>query len=256
MAARGSPYGLTVKTTTTSVHGSVTTGWIRLRTLQPSLAALAVAFTIFFATAAAPGASGANFALLVNGDPTFSHAHNIEIAVGALTALGYPRANILVVGDTGEVRAAIRDLERRLSADDLLLLYTTGHGERKKNESRLYLRNGDFGANELSRLIFGLKFRRLIYVGDQCYSGGFATAFASSTRNVVAVTATDDTHMARCEPFVRPLWRAAVEQRLSIEAAYQIASQSAKAALDGAPESSTRYLATGAAAGHENGFAG
>lgn len=245
-----------MKPTTTSVQGNGTTGWIRLRTWQPNLAALAVAFTVFCAAPATASASGANFALLINGDPTFSHTHNIELAVTALTTLGYPRANILVAGDTGAVQAAIRDLEHRLHADDLLLLYTTGHGERKNNESRVYLRNGDFGAQELSHLVFGLKFRRLIYVGDQCYSGGFATAFASSSRNVVAVTATDDTHMARCEPFVRPLWRAAVERHLSIEAAYQIAAESAKAALDGAPESSTRYIATGAAAGHENGFTG
>ncbi len=238
---------------TVSAPRIVATGWIRLRTRLPERAALAVAFLLLcFATTA----RGASFALLINGDAAFAHAHNVELATTALVALGYPAANILVAADGGGVRAAVRDLERRLGADDVLLLYTTGHGERRGNESRLYLRSGTLGAQELSRLVFGLKFRRLIYVGDQCYSGGFATAFGATKRDVVAVTATDDTHMARCEPFVRPLWRAAVEQHATVEVAYAIASQSAKAALRGAPESATRYVATGGAAGRENRFVG
>jgi len=213
---------------------------------------LAMAFAAFCAPV---GAGAANYALLINGDPTFAHAHNVELATAALVALGYPRTNILAAADSGEVHAAVRELEHRLGADDVLLLYTTGHGERHGNESRLYLRNGLLGARDLTRLVFGLKFRRLIYVGDQCYSGGFATAFGATARDVVAVTATDDTHMARCEPFVRPLWRAAVEQHASVEAAYQVAARSARTALDGAPESATRYVATGRAVGRENGFA-
>ena len=201
-------------------------------------------------------AAKANFALLINGDSAYSHTHNIEIAIEALTTLGYSRMNILVAADSREVRSAIRDLASRLTEDDALLVYTTGHGSRKGNESGLYLRNGDLGAVEFSHLIDGLRFRRLIYVGDQCYSGGFATALAARGRNLVAVTATDDTHQARCEPFVRPLWRAAVDAGATIEGAYEIASRSAKHALDGSPESATRYVASGASVGHQNSFAG
>jgi hypothetical protein len=216
-------------------------------------AALLVAFTLtLFAT---PG-QAANYALLINGDPTFSHTRNVEIAAEALGSLNYPAANILRAKDAGEIRAAIRDLGGRLRADDVLLIYTTGHGERRRDGSRLYLRQGEIGANELAKAVFALPFRRLIYVGDQCYSGGFATAFGATARNVVAVTATDDTHMARCEPFVRPFWRAAVEDKASVEAAYRVASEGAKRALDASPESNTRYVASGDAAAHENSFGG
>lgn len=221
--------------------------------LRPTLFALAVVLAVAGAPSAA---SAASFALLINGDPSFAHAQNVEIATAALVSLGYPRENILFAADMKEVRAAVRELERRLSAADALLLYTTGHGARNGSESRLYLKSGLLGAGELSRMVFALKFRRLIYVGDQCYSGGFATAFGSTARNVVAVTATDDTHQARCEPFVRPFWRAAVEQGVTVEAAYEVASRRVKAALGGSPESATRYVATGEAVGHGNAFGG
>lgn len=214
-------------------------------------AALLVAFTLSLAPARAE-----NYALVVNGDTAFSHVHNVEIAVDALQRLGYPRAHIATAKDGGEIRAAVKDLATRLRADDVLLVYTTGHGERKRDESRLYLRQGEIGAGELAKLVFSLPFKRLIYVGDQCYSGGFATVLTATTRNVVAVTATDDTHMARCEPFVRPLWRAAVEDKASIEAAYRVASESARRALDASPESNTRYVASPAAQGGAHAFAG
>ncbi len=248
-----------MKTATNSARIPNRKGSTRPRPWRKSCAALFVVFTIAVLAAqclATSAAVAANYALLINGDPTFSHAHNVEIATDALTKLGYPAANILTAASNGDIRSAVRELEHRISAEDVLLVYTTGHGDRRGSESRLFLRQGDIGATDLARLIFGLKFARLIYIGDQCYSGGFATAFGTTTRTVVAVTATDDTHRARCEPFVRPLWRAAVAEKASIEAAYREGSASAKKALDASPESNTRYLATGAAAGHENTFAG
>ncbi|MEO8502680.1 MAG: hypothetical protein ABI609_02185 [Acidobacteriota bacterium] len=227
----------------------------RIGSLRHTLTVLALAAAAMAAQGRPAHAAKANFALLINGDSAYSHTHNIEIAIEALTKLGYARTNILVAADSREVRSEIRDLASRLGGDDTLLVYTTGHGSRKGNESRLYLRSGDVGAVEFSHLIDGLKFGRLIYVGDQCYSGGFATALAARGRNLVAVTATDDTHQARCEPFVRPLWRAAVDDGATIEAAYEIASRSAKQALDGSPESATRYVTSGASVGHQNSFA-
>jgi hypothetical protein len=221
--------------------------------LRSMLSALVVAVV---AVGVPSVSSGAEFALLINGDASSTHTQNVEIASAALVELGYPRANILSAGDRSELRGAMSELERRLGPSDVLLLYTTGHGARRSGESRLYLRSGELGAGELSRLVFGLKFRRLIYIGDQCYSGGFATTFGATSRDVVAVTATDETHRTRCEPFVRPLWRAAVEQHASVEAAFAIGAQRLKAVLGGTPEAASRYLATGGSAGRQNSFAG
>src|SRR5689334_16103676 len=106
------------------------------------LTALAALFAV-----APSAASAASYALLINGDPSSTHTQNVEIATTALVALGYPRANILLAGDRGEIHDAVRALERRLTADDVLLVYTTGHGARRGTVSRLYLRSGLLGAD-------------------------------------------------------------------------------------------------------------
>jgi hypothetical protein len=218
----------------------------------------------FLVVALAAPAAGASHALIVNGDASPTHQRNVELAIDTLVELGYPEGNIQVASDSRSLRRAVAALGERLAADDALLLYTTGHGERRRGQSTLVLRDGQFAASELAALVFGLRFRRLVYIGDQCYSGGFARAFAATERDVVAVSGSDADHQARCEPFVRPLWRAAASPQrdadgdgmVSIEEAYAIGSAQVKRALRDAPEASTQYYATGASQGRQNSFGG
>lgn len=215
------------------------------------------------ATLATP-VGATSFALLVNGDSSHAHVANVELASETLRELGYAAADIEVASSGRELRRAIAAIAARIGPDDLLLVYTTGHGNRRRGQSTLFLADGQFSSGDLAGLVFALPFRRLVYIGDQCYSGGFARAFSTTDRDVVAVSGGDDEHEARCEPFVRPLWRAATSPAkdadgdglVSIEEAYAVGSAQVKRALHDSPESATQYYATGAARSRANTFVG
>jgi hypothetical protein len=224
----------------------------------------AAAAAALVAAALAAPAGAANYALIVNGDDTFQHTANVELATNTLRELGYADGNVHVVSDGRGLRRALATLAARLGPDDLLLLYTTGHGQRRRGQSTLVLPDGQLAAGELAALVFALPFQRLVYIGDQCYSGGFAEAFAAGERDVVAISGSDALHQARCEPFVRPLWRAATsatrdadgDGMVSVEEAYAVGAAQVRRALRDAPEANTQYFASGAARHRQNSFVG
>jgi hypothetical protein len=226
-------------------------------------------------TAGAAETAGAQYALIVNGDDSFTHNYNVELALGSLRQLGFEPRNTFVLApaatgsgdaDSGTggggpagawrqpaseqgLRRALAELRRRLRPGDRLLVYLTGHGYRMFGRASLGLQNGSITARELTQRLGELPFGELILVADQCYSGAFVDAAIALGRNVVAVSSTDDRHEVRCEPFVRPLWLAAADN-VSIEEAFRTASSGLRQAGGDQPGSvPPRYAASGSCAG-------
>jgi hypothetical protein len=227
-----------------------------------------------------PGATGAGaaatqYAIVVNGDDSFTHNYNVELALGSLRQLGYEPRNTFVLapaapaapaaaaGAAGSdaaagawrqpateqgLRRALAELRGRLRSGDRLLVYLTGHGYRMLGRASLGLQNGSITAQGLMQRLGELPFGELILVADQCYSGAFVDAALALGRNVVAISSTDDRHEVRCEPFVRPLWLAAAESG-SIAEAFQTASSGLHRAGGQAGEAPPRYATSGSCAG-------
>jgi hypothetical protein len=230
----------------------------------------------------------AQYAVIVNGDDSFTHNYNVALAVSSLSQLGYAPQNTLVLapsrapgaaGAAGEaataaaapatwrrpataqgLRQALALLHARMRPGDLLLIYLTGHGYRMFGRTSLELRDGSIGARELMGRLAGLPFGKLILIADPCYSGGFVDAAVALGRNVVAVSSADDKHEARCEPFVRPLWLAtlAAENDLdhdgfvSIEEAFGVAARGLRQMGAGTGGDTPQYAASGNCAGQQN----
>jgi hypothetical protein len=237
------------------------------------------------------GAQLAQFALIVNGDDSFTHNYNVTLAPASLSQLGYAPQNTLVLAPPAPadaaapaapaapgaaaapapwrrpateqgLRQALAQLRDRLRPGDQLLVYLTGHGYRMFGRTSLGLQGGSIGARELMQRLGELPFGKLILIADQCYSGGFANAALALGRDVVAVSSTDDRHEVRCEPFIRPLWLAAVAAEsdtrgngfVSVEEAFQVAAESLRQAGGGSDGEAPRIAATGACSGRENRF--
>jgi len=268
------------------------------------VAALLGALALFVATApigasaSAPatpagtggGGAAAQFALVVNGDDSFTHNYNVTLSLASLAQLGYAPQNTLVLApqaaaDAGGsvaaadgaaagpapwrrpateqgLRQAFAQLRGRMRSGDLLLVYLTGHGYRMFGRTSLELQGGSITARELMQRLGELPFGKLILIADQCYSGGFADAALALGRNVVAVSSTDDRHEVRCEPFIRPLWLAAVAAEsdtrrngfVSVEEAFQVALDGLRQGGGGGAGEAPRIAASGACSGHENSF--
>jgi hypothetical protein len=266
------------------------------------VAALLGALALFVATApiaasaphpAQPAGTGtggaAQFALIVNGDDSFTHNYNVALSLASLSQLGYAPQNTLVLApaasaDAGGsaaagaaagpapwrrpateqgLRQAFAQLRDRMRPGDLLLVYLTGHGYRMFGRTSLELQGGSITARELMQRLGELPFGKLILIADQCYSGGFANAALALGRNVVAVSSTDDRHEVRCEPFIRPLWLAAVAAEsdtrgngfVSVEEAFQVAAGGLRQGGAGGDGEAPRIAASGTCSGHENSFA-
>ncbi|HXO40319.1 MAG TPA: hypothetical protein VN999_02650, partial [Thermoanaerobaculia bacterium] len=161
------------------------------------------------------------------------------------------------------LRQAFAQLRGRMRPGDLLLVYLTGHGYRMFGRTSLELQGGgSITARELMQRLGELPFGKLILIADQCYSGGFANAALALGRNVVAVSSTDDRHEVRCEPFIRPLWLAAVAAEsdtrgngfVSVEEAFQVAADGLRQGGAGSGGEAPHIAATGTCSGHENSF--
>src|SRR5437588_262882 len=128
---------------------------------------------------------GTQFALLVNGDDSFTHNYNVALALASLSQLGYAPRNTLVLAPTASadaaastvpgaasadaaapgaatesapwrrpatehgLRQALAQLRGRLRPGDLLLVYLTGHGYRMFGRTSLELQGGSITAREL-----------------------------------------------------------------------------------------------------------
>jgi hypothetical protein len=265
------------------------------------VAALLGALAFFAATApiaasaplpprpAGTGTGGATqFALIVNGDDSFTHNYNVALSLVSLSQLGYAPQNTLVLAPPASadaagsaaagaaaapapwrrpateegLRQAFAQLRGRMRPGDLLLVYLTGHGYRMFGRTSLELQGGSITAHELMQRLGELPFGKLILIADQCYSGGFANAALALGRNVVAVSSTDDRHEVRCEPFIRPLWLAAVAAEsdtrgngfVSVEEAFQVAADGLHQGGAGSGGEAPRIAASGTCSGHENSF--
>jgi hypothetical protein len=254
---------------------------LQLALLVAALAVAAVpvhAQTAAIVGAAADGA--AQYAVIVNGDDSFTHNYNVALAVSSLARLGYAPQNVLVLAPAAAaadeaaaapatwrrpataqgLRQALALLHQRMRHGDLLLVYLTGHGYRMFGRTSLELQDGSIGARELMGRLAELPFGKLILIADQCYSGGFVNAAVALGRNVVAVSSADDKHEARCEPFVRPLWLAtqAAENDLdhdgfvSIEEAFGMAAKGLRQMGAGTGGDTPQYAASGSCAGQQN----
>jgi hypothetical protein len=143
----------------------------------------------------------------------------------------------------------------------VLLVYMTGHGGRAFGRTFLQLESGLLTASAFVSRIAPLPFARLILIADQCYSGGFLDEAARMRRDVVGLASADSHHEARCEPFIRPLWQAAMTARpeaggyVSIEQAFRAGADSlAKGLSHDELGVKAQYVATGGCQGHPNTF--
>ncbi|HXO18420.1 MAG TPA: hypothetical protein VOA87_00695 [Thermoanaerobaculia bacterium] len=237
---------------------------------QPAMAAMA-------ADIANDAAPGSPYAIVVNGDDSFTHNYNVSLALGALAQLRYRGDHVLLLAAKAPeapeispvrlpatpagIRDAVRRLREKVTAADLLLVYLTGHGDREFGHTELSLTHGSISAEALARELSSIPFGTLIFISDTCYSGGFAEAMAKLPRNVVAVASVDAHHETRCEPFIRPLWGAVNDLAndrngdgfVSIEEAFQVGAAAVSGNLAKVmPGVVPLYAAAGACKGREN----
>lgn len=205
--------------------------------------------------------SGPAYGVIINGDDdpetAATHRENVEEAALFLEevyGVAPERLTVLSVGrgkppTPANIRAAAAALSAKLEPRDLLVLYTTGHGERPVFQPALALPGGAvIGARALPRLFLANRAGEVVYLGDQCHSGGFARALSRWARllgkRVVAVAATDAANETFCQSFVFPYFDAFYDKKndrdgdgvVSEREAFEVARAAHQAELKDTPE--------------------
>jgi hypothetical protein len=126
--------------------------------------------------------------------------------VGAGRKLGIADSDVVqLAGDSGatgaagagvvratreNVASALRELARRSSPGDVVLLFLAGHGSHEGAESRLNIPGPDMTAAELAALLRPLADRRLVVVNAASASGDYIAALSAPGRIVITATKT------------------------------------------------------------------
>jgi hypothetical protein len=211
---------------------------------------------------AAP-AEGRSWALIVNGDEHYSHRGNVILALDAAAHLGYAREQVVVVSPSASAleltdpatglkgavmtlpgtrdgwQTAMAHLGAVVGPQDQVLVYITGHGVRRFGELLIELDRGVLSASQIAGDLNRLGAGKLVLVVDPCYSGAIVEPLRRHLQvPTVVITSTDAKSETRCQGFVRPFWKAALDPRadrngdglVSVEEAYAIAAEVSKAA--------------------------
>lgn len=180
------------------------------------------------------GAPGRTYAVIVNGDDDRNtaghHRENVMLAFDFLRRrYGTAQADVTVLSPDrgapatrGNVLAAARDVAGRLREGDRLVVYTTGHGTAAGGRWRLVLQGGHgMDRDELVPAFLANPASEVVYIGDQCFSGGFASAMADAARRagkgVIALSATDASNSSVCTGFIRPFFAAMDDPRNDLD---------------------------------------
>lgn len=163
------------------------------------------------------------YAVVLNGDASKLHQGNVTEAYESLKHLGFYEENIfLLTSDYGReddgkaitakateanLRRVFDYLDDAVDNNDLVLLYTTGHGRKQNNQSTVLLADAELFASDLRDMVGSAKAGEYVIVADQCYSGGIAKSLSELEGRVVSFSSTDSDHITYCESFARPFWQ-------------------------------------------------
>lgn len=162
---------------------------------------------------AAPADPVTTYGVIINGDSESHHTGNVDrfyehmtghygIAAADITVISTHRG---VLSDRRGVDHAARTVKRKADGNDRVVIYTTGHGSRSGNSTYLVLHGDEMiSSRDFAAAFLGNSAARITYVADQCYSGGFVEAMTSSSRDVLAMSASDAYNTTYCQSFIVP----------------------------------------------------
>lgn len=165
---------------------------------------------------------GTRYLLALNGDEgEFAEAHryNVHDSFRAVLKQNFPDTNLFSISPKSvkptrnNVFAIFNELANVVNKDDTVVVYTTGHGVANNGMGYLQL-SGKTGENyitskELVGCMKKLNNAKIVYVGDQCYSGAFLNEIKNSGLNAVGAVNTDADHaVTNYFTFSLPFWKA------------------------------------------------
>ena len=162
------------------------------------------------------------YAIVINGDTSKLHQGNVTEAYKSLKHLGFADENIFLLTSNfpreddnksittpateQNLRRVFYYLDNVVDDNDLVLVYTTGHGGTIGGQSTLALADKEILSSNLKDIVKSTKAGDYVIVADQCFSGGIAQSLSELEGEVTSFSSTDAGHSTYCRSFARPFW--------------------------------------------------
>lgn len=193
----------------------------------------ALLLSVFFlACSKAPQTEGKAYGVIIDGDDEpdtqWTHAENVdEGAIFMRDYYGVDAKNLTILSvhrgqrpSRENILETARSLALALKPDDLLVVYTTGHGdlEDRREGPDVALPEGDYiNGRELAEAFTKNAAGEIVYLGDQCHSGGVLEAVVAAARRggkrFTAVSSTSAESETFCQTFILPFFDAVYDHK-------------------------------------------
>ena len=164
---------------------------------------------------------GKAYAVIIDGDSSRKsgedHQDNVEMATELMRSYYHVDDHNMAVfspyrGHPATIEnittAAQKLANLKLNKNDSLIIYTTGHGGRSDDgRTWLHIKDGNVPDQAFADAFLSNGAGKTVYIGDQCYSGGFAKAMASTSKHAIAISATDAYTSSYCKEFIVPFFK-------------------------------------------------
>ncbi|MBI4237254.1 MAG: hypothetical protein HY696_02400 [Deltaproteobacteria bacterium] len=161
-------------------------------------------------------------AVIINGDTEGRHLENVERSIRTLKAQGYtvhvasPQRPTTPLGpddhyakaDLKGIKTLLTGARAQLDDNDELVIYTTGHGDQKKETGSLCLTTG-CKTPGVDQFLDELPYGQRVVVMDQCYSGNWSHRFADDPRTLF-IAAGSKGETVCCQDFAPHFWSSKV----------------------------------------------
>ncbi|MBI4348455.1 MAG: caspase family protein [Elusimicrobia bacterium] len=221
------------------------------------------------------GKASVTYGVILNGDTERRHQLNATMLKEHMIRYYGADAKNITILSTDQGLAPTRqnlvktaaDLKQKAGPDDRVIVYTTGHGflaqDKKGTVYTLAALPNDDAVTDVAMAgaFLDNKAGSYVYLGDQCYSGGFAKKFtANAAKSVIAISSTDDQNSTVCGFFIIPFVEASKDLKNDTDKDGRVSEREAYAAAKGVSEtehdkhgfpkgaSNALYLTSGAAA--------
>ncbi|MBI5046705.1 thioredoxin family protein, partial [Candidatus Micrarchaeota archaeon] len=165
---------------------------------------------------------GKVYAVLINGDTSSvfgtspeDHMRNVQLARDAILSRGVAPPNIFVLGDAkknqsseSRVKGIFDELSKKVTVDDLVIVYYTGHGGLEKGRPTFVFEKKQVDYGRFLDYVAGVKKAETVFVMDQCYSGGLPAKILEKGFNAEAMAPVIEGVTSACQFFAPYFWQA------------------------------------------------
>lgn len=192
------------------------------------------------------GKASVTYGVILNGDTERRHQLNATMLKEHMIRYYGAEATNITVMSTDQGLAPSRenlaktasDIKKKAGPDDRVIVYTTGHGfvAKHKTTGVVYTLAALPNDNAVTDVAMAGAFLdngagSYVYLGDQCYSGGFAKKFtANAAKKVIAISATDDENSTVCGFFIIPFVEASKDAKNDTDKDGRVSEREAYAA--------------------------